>query len=134
MIMIQDNIGLLLIRQGHIQQTSCQHMNHIKTLISSKKLHKDNKWMILLKELMILLRDNNKHQLLYFKDNKHNKHNTMRLTHKYLNSFLQLKLHFKAHHQVHNLHHNLFHNFLIYNHNLQIFSINKDHKYINSMI
>lgn len=132
MIMIQDNIDLLLIRQGHIQQTSCQQWNNIKTLISSKNFPKDNKSMILLKELKILLRDNNKYQLLYFKDNRLN---TTLLILKYLNNFQRLKFHFKDHyHPLLNFQHNLFHNSLIYNHNLQIFNINKDHKYINSMI
>ena len=87
--------------------------------------------MIHLKELMILLRDNNKYQLQYFKDNRHS---TIRLTLNYLNNFLLLKFHFKDNHPLLNFPNNLFHNFQIYNRNLQIFNINKDHKYINNMI
>ena len=131
MITIRDNIDLLLIKQGPIQQISCQHTSSIKTHISSKKLHKDNKRMILLKELMIHLRDNNKYRLLYFKVNRLN---TIRLILRYLNNILQLKSNSRDRHPLLNSHNNLFHNFLTYNPNLQIFNINKDHKYINSMI
>lgn len=129
MIMILDSIVLLSIRQGLIQQISYLHMNNIKTPINSKKHHKDNKLMILLKELMILLRDNNKYRLLFF---KHSRLSIMHPTLKSLNTYH--RFHFRDLLQVHNFHNNRFLNFLISNHNLQMFNINKDHKYINSMI